>query len=115
MKNIESYKIFEQTMVDKKIQLLEDLSLQLSDIGLTIEIWKKPKRIVLLVADDNDQSNLVDDNYYETNLYDQPFILEFEKDLKSYGMNFRSKSGGGDKVYYEFDKWSKMTDVNDIV
>ena len=24
-------------------------------------------------------------------------------------MNWRSKKGGEDKVWYEFDKWSKMT------
>jgi hypothetical protein len=111
MRYLKTYNIFE-SMVDKKIELLEDLVIELEDTGLTIEIWKENKSIVMLISDDSDVSKLSDDNYYDSNLYDSQIILDFELRLKSHGMNYRTKYGGGDKVYYEFDKWSKMTDLS---
>lgn len=115
MKHLKSYKLFEnQSQVDKKIQLLKDLSTDFTDMGLVVEIWKEGKSIIMLIKDERDDAILSDDNYYEENLYNKEKILDFEETLKSYGMNFRSKSGGGDAVYYKFDKWGKMTNT-DIV
>lgn len=108
MKNIKSYKLFE-SLVDQKVQILKDLTLDLQDLGLLVEIWKEGKTIHLFIQDEKDDSSLSSDNYYEENLYDKEFISEFDKNLKSYGMNYRSKKGGSDKIWYEFDKWSKMT------
>jgi hypothetical protein len=112
MDKIIPYKLFE-SLVDQKIQILKDLTIDLQDLGLVIEIWKEGKMIHLLIEDKDDV--LVDDNYegnyYEDddNLYNREEISEFDETLKSYGMNYRSKKGGGDKIWYEFDKWSKMT------
>lgn len=106
MKYIKKYN---ESMVDKKIKLLEDLSIQLTDIGLTVEIWKEGKSITMFIQDLQDNSGLSSDNYYEENLHEKDFIKEFDEDLKSFGMNPRSKQGGGDKIWYEFDKWSNMT------
>jgi len=111
MIKILTYSLFESrvTLVDRKIQIIKDLVLDLEDIGLTTEIWKENKKIVLLIDDNAWISNISDDNYYNSHLLDLEIISDFEETLKSYGMNFRHKYGAGDKVWYEFDKWSKMT------
>lgn len=111
MIKILAYSLFESrvTLVDRKIQILKDLVVDLEDGGLTAEIWKENKKIVLLISDDAWISNISDDNYYDSHLLDLEIISDFEETLKSYGMNFRHKFGGQDKVWYEFDKWSNMT------
>ena len=113
MTKILTYSLFEKrvTLVDRKIQILKDLVIDLEDIGLEIDIWKENKNITLLISDspEMDYSILSRTNYYDEHLYDSEIISDFEETLKSYGMNFRYKYGGGDRVYYEFDKWSNMT------
>lgn len=113
MKYLKVYKVYE-SQVDKKVQLLKDLCVDLEDVGLFVEIWKEGKSIHLFIQDQKDNSDLSGDNYYEENLYDKEVIHEFDKTLKSYGMNYRSKKGGSDKIWYEFDKWGKMT-KSDII
>lgn len=81
MIKILTYSLFESrvTLVDRKIQLLKDLVLDLEDIGLTTEIWKQNKDIVLLISDDKDESDISDDNYYDEHLYNSEIISDFEE------------------------------------
>lgn len=123
MKYLKKYKLFE-SLVDKKIELLEDLALELKDAGLQVEIingshlhlLRDPrlhihtnsryaddykKFIIMRVTDDNEKFNA--DLYY-TNT-----IREFIETLKSYGMKPRSMSGGNHFAVFKFDKWGHMT------
>jgi hypothetical protein len=123
MKRIKTYKLFE-SMVDEKIQLLEDLSLELKDAGLQVEIFngtnthliRDPrihihtnsrytqdykKYIIMSIKDDN--------NLFNADLYYTDTIQDFIETLKSYGMTPRSMSGGNRFVLFKFDKWGKMT------
>jgi hypothetical protein len=122
--------------IQSKIDLLKDLSLDLSDMGLKIDIWngawrdngsgfgltsengtpeeakaeyEMPSKSIIMMIDDID-SVLDNDNYYENELKDKKEILDFEETLKSYGMRPRRKAGFSDKVYLFFDKQGKMTD-----
>jgi hypothetical protein len=124
MININSFKQFE-SKVDKKIQLLQDLSLDLIDKGLQVEVingsnthlLRDPritihsgsrysdeykKSIIMRITDDN--------NLFNADLYYTDTIQDFIETLKSYGMNPRSMSGGNHFAVFKFDKWSKMTD-----
>lgn len=103
--SIFEYKV---SIVDKKIELLNDLSLELKDIGLEIDIWKEGRDIILHISDELGPGLL--DYYNGEELYNAEFIKDFEETLKSYNMNFRSKTGSSDRVYYKFDKWGSMTD-----
>lgn len=123
MQRIKTYKLFE-SMVDKKIQLLEDLSLELKDAGLQVEIFngtnthliRDPrisihtnsrytqdykKYIIMRITDDN--------NLFNADLYYTDTIQDFIETLKSYGMTPRSMSGGNHFAIFKFDKWGKMT------
>lgn len=112
-----------------KIQLLEDLSLELKDAGLQVEIFngtnthlirdprihihtnsrytqdynssKGKKYIIMGITDDN--------NLFNADLYFTDTIQDFIETLKSYGMTPRSMSGGNHFAVFKFDKWSKMT------
>jgi hypothetical protein len=124
MRNINSFKKFE-SLVDDKIQLLQDLSLELQDVGLQVEVingshthlLRDPrvtihsgsrysndykKYIVMRVTDDNELFN--------ADLYYTDTIQDFIETLKSYGMNPRGMSGGNHFALFKFDKWGKMTD-----
>jgi hypothetical protein len=124
MIHLTKFKIFE-SKVDNKIQLLQDLSLELKDVGLQVEVingshahlLRDPrvtihsgsrysndykKYIVMRVTDDNELFN--------ADLYYTDTIQDFIETLKSYGMNPRSMSGGNHFALFKFDKWSKMTD-----
>lgn len=106
-----------------KIEILKELSLQLTDLGLSVEIWSgtykddlgfgpssgASKCIIMMIQDID--GILDDENYYENTLYDKPEIIEFEKDLISHGMRPRSKRRVFNKVYFFFDKQGKMTDT----
>ncbi len=111
--------------IQSKIELLKDLSIDLSDMGLKIDIWNgswkdndhygsslsshpASKCIIMMIEDIDDI--LDEESYYENELKDKKEILDFEETLKSYGMGIRRKSGFSDKVYLFFDKQGKMTD-----
>jgi hypothetical protein len=121
------------SLIQSRITLLEDLSIDLSDIGLRIEIWngswkddggtfglehgKKnyrdfiygenpPSKSIIMLIEDYD-SILDLNNYYGSKLVDKEEIIELEKSLKSYGIPPRKKIGFGDKVYFFFDKNGK--------
>jgi hypothetical protein len=112
-------------IINAKIDLLKELSLDLTDIGLEVDIWNgswrdvsngdytsvtsAAKCIIMVIQDVN--SVLDKDGYYESHLYKMPEIEEFEKDLKSFGMRPRSRSGGGHLMYYYFDKGGKTTPI----
>lgn len=123
MKNINSFKKFE-SLVDDKIQLLQDLSLELEDAGLQVEVingththlLRDPrvtihsgskyssdykKYIIMRITDDNELFN--------ADLYFTDTIQDFIETLKSYGMNPRGMSGGRNFALIKFDKWGKMT------
>lgn len=123
MKYLESYKIFE-SLVDKKIQLLKDLSLELEDAGLQVEVvngshshlLRDPrvsihtgsrytddykKFIIVKVTDDNE--------VFDTDLFRTEIIDEFKETLKSYSMEPRSMSGGRNFCVFKFDKHGHMT------
>ena len=123
MKYLKKYKLFE-SLVDKKIQLLKDLSLELQDAGLQVEVingshsylLRDPrvsihtgsrytddykKFIIMKVTDDNERFN--------TDLYFTDTIQDFIETLKSYGMNPRGMSGGNHFAVFKFDKHGSMT------
>lgn len=111
--------------IQSKIDLLKDLSLDLTDMGLKIDIWNgswkddhhyggslsshPASKCIIMMIEDID-SVLDEENYYENELKDKKEILNFEETLKSYGMRIRRKTGFSDKVYLMFDKQGKMTD-----
>lgn len=122
--------------IQSKIDLLKDLTLDISDMGLKIDIWngswkdngggfgltsengtkeeakaeyELPSKSIIMMIEDYD-SVLDEDNYYENELKDKKEIIDLEETLKSYGMKPRRITGFGDKVYLFFDKQGKMTD-----
>lgn len=113
--------------IQSKIDILREISNDLSDMGLKIDIWSgswrdsgvimkstnkpiDPSKFIIMMIDDDD-SVLDEENYYEDELKDKKEILEFEEDLKSHGMTPRWKVGFSDKVYFYFDK-GKSTDTD---
>jgi len=119
MKYLKKYKLFE-SLVDKKIQLLKDLALDLQDAGLQVEVingshsyllrdprlstrWSSDHKIfiVMKITDENER--------FDTDLYNTEIIDEFKETLKSYGMNPRSMSGGRNFCVFKFDKHGQMT------
>jgi hypothetical protein len=123
MKYLKKYKLFE-SLVDKKIQLLKDLALELEDAGLQVEVingshsylLRDPRVsihtgsrytddyknfIIMKVTDDNER--------FDTDLYNTEIIDEFKETLKSYGMNPRGMSGGRNFCVFKFDKHGSMT------
>jgi len=123
MKYLKKYKLFE-SLVDKKIQLLKDLALDLQDAGLQVEVingshsylLRDPrvsihtgsrytddykKFIIMKVTDDN--------NRFNADLYFTDTIQDFIETLKSYGMNPRGMSGGNHFAVFKFDKHGGMT------
>lgn len=106
--------------INAKMDLLKDLSLELSDMGLEVEIWsgsgssitgkhEDDSKFIIMLIDDTD-SILDEDGYYENELQNKKEILDFEETLKSYEISPRIKNGFSDKVYFYFDKQGKMTD-----
>ena len=113
-----------ESMVDDKIQLLEDLSLELKDAGLQVDIFNgsnshliRDPRIHIHTGSrySNDYKKsiimrITDDNKLITgSLFDNETITNFIENLKSYGLNPRIMSGGEHFAVFKFDKWSKMT------
>lgn len=100
--------------IKAKIDLLTELSFDLTDIGLKVEIWSsKPwdadsKFIIMMIKDED--SILDEEGYYENSLDNKQEIIDFENTLVSFKMVWRKRSSGSDMVYYYFDKQGKMTD-----
>lgn len=123
MKYLNTYKLFE-SLVDKKIQLLKDLALDLEDIGLEVDIINGSKKIwqstirmknshyIDISWDDNKYiiMLIVDDGNITKKLYESDIISYFEETLRSFKMNYRKMSAGDKHVVYRFDKHGKMTD-----
>ncbi len=126
MINILSYEIFErkETLVDKKIQVLKDLSLELEDIGLQVEIVNgnhthllRDPRITIHTNTrySNEYKNYIiikitdDNNILDNNLTNNHIIDDFIDSLKSYGLGWRSKSGGDNFCIIKIDKWGKRS------
>ena len=123
MKHLKTYKIFE-SLVDKKIQLLKDLSIDLQDAGLQVEVINgahsyllRDPRITIHTGsrytDDFKKFIIMritdDDNKFNADLYFTDTIQDFIETLKSYGMNPRSMSGGNHFAVLKFDKHGHMT------
>lgn len=107
--------------IQAKIDLLKDLSLDLSDMGLEVNIWSgtwkddrgnklfSESRCIIMSIKDND-SVLDDNNYFENDLFHKKEILDFEEVLKSYQMRYKAKKGNGqDGVIFYFSKQGSMT------
>jgi hypothetical protein len=118
------FEIFE-SKVDKKIQLLQDLSLDLIDKGLQVEVINgshthllRDPRVTIHSGSrySNDYKKYIvmritdDDNLFNADLYYTDTIQDFIETLKSYGVNPRGMSGGNHFAVFKFDKWGKMTD-----
>src|ERR1035437_1067101 len=99
--------------INAKINLLKDLALELTDIGLKVDVWSgtwkddESKSIIMKIED----TTGVLGDYYKGHLCHKKEILEFEKTLKSFNIEPHRKDGFSDKVYYYFYKQGKMTDV----
>lgn len=135
MKYLKSYKVFEkrETMVDKKIQLLKDIALDLEDLGFDVFVMNGSsreaqdlkrrghitytsditKKILLRIEDNKGLVyKLQDKDRFISRISGLPIIKEFEETLRSYGMIPRSSYGGNHVITYEFDKHGKMTKSN---
>jgi len=107
--------------IQAKIDLIKDLSLELTDIGLEVEIhngtWRDKqighildasKCIIMFVKDIS--SKYLSLSKTENDLFHKKEILDFEETLKSFKMNYRAKSGNGqDGVIFYFDKQGNMS------
>lgn len=119
MKHLRPYALYE-SLVDKKIQLLKDLALELQDVGLQVDIINGSKSYFYLLRDPrvpytDDYKKFIilkvtDDNeIFDTDLYNTDLIDDFKETLKSYGMNPRGMSGGRNFCVFKFDKHGSMT------
>jgi hypothetical protein len=119
---INSFRQFE-SLVDNKIQLLQDLSLELQDVGLQVEVINgshthllRDPRVTIHSGYSNDYRKYIvmritDDNeLFNSDLYFTDTIQDFIETLKSYRMNPRGMSGGNYFTVFKFDKWGSMTD-----
>ena len=121
---VKKWSEFNESKIRDKINLLRDLTLELSDLGLYIDIWNgtisddygtsesdvvtNSKSIIVMIQD---VDGVLDSNgYYEDKLMDKKEIIDLEKSFVSYGMIPRRKSGFSDIVYFFFNKSGKMTD-----
>lgn len=92
--------------IKEKIQLIEDLSLELKDIGLYVDVVNgkilyEQKSIVIIIKDAD--SILDKDGYYENELKDKPEILNFKKTLESYYKKVKL-TGFSDNAYFYIPK-----------
>ena len=132
MKYLKKYKIFEELSgVDKKIRLIEDLTIELTDIGIKVDIIKggSPRYSEFNTMIAAPHYDIVPKDKIACYIYsDMNEYMEFKKIIediterfKSFGLNPRRISGGQydyeGKVYYFrgflFDKWGKMTEIED--
>jgi hypothetical protein len=121
----DDYNPINESKVDDKIQLLKDLSLDLQDEGLKIDIFNgkdwhliRDPRVAIHTGArySNDLKKsivmIIEDEYnkFNTDLYYTDIIQDFIETLKSYGMEPRTMNGGRNFAVFKFDKWGKMTD-----
>lgn len=114
----------EKTNVEKKIDLLKDLTLDLSDAGLKVDIWNGSKyfyspdgvyrswydakdHIMLRIEDD--QKLLGEYTKFDKLIDEYDIIQKFEKQVSSYGMKFSKKYCEKNIVYYYFSKQGSKT------
>lgn len=103
-----------KTIVQKKIDFLELLSVDLVDNGLYIKVTGAAdcfqgvcfdsKYITMMILDEESQYLVDNENFYKS-----PIIQEFILKLKDVGMNYRSMGSGKDFVIIKFDKHGSMT------
>lgn len=80
-------------MVQRKISLLTDLSTDLTDLGLEINIWsgskngsdKAEEKYIVMIIDDDKNAVLDDGGYYKNRLKEKQEIKDFFEKLKSFG------------------------------
>lgn len=108
MKHINDFRVFE-SLVDKKIQLLKDLSLDLQDDGLTVDVINITGYSSLYGCERCILVDVIDVNGKFNSLHNSDIIKDFTDKLISYGMKPRSISGGDKSVLFKFDKWGSMT------
>lgn len=108
MKYLQVYKIYE-SLVDKKIQLLKDLVVDLQDDGLIVNVINGcesfrldyKKFIIIYITDFN--------KLFDRDLIQSKNIIEFNETLKSFGMKPRSILTGDHYCNFLFDKHGSMT------
>ena len=112
MKYIKSFES-RVTNVDRKIELIKILTLDISDLGISVNIYNgnesafmggnygKSNQITLTLLDNN--------GILKSPIYESDEIKEFELVLKAHKMGFRSRSGGNNFIVYTFDKHGSMT------
>ena len=125
-----------RTGVSRKIELLKDITQEMSDDGLTIDIssdyipygirstkysktpsyYSKSQQglrpiIKLEITDLSkiDIKNIAANRVYDPKLYDSEVIKDFEETLKDIGLQYRSKRGGDNFVEYYFDKFGDFS------
>jgi hypothetical protein len=123
---LKKYKIFEElSLVDKKIRLIEDLTIELSDMGFRIDIIKGGSNSMVgtphydIVPKDKIACYIYSD--MDEYMMFKKIIDYITERFKSFGLNPRSISGGQyeyeGRIYYfrkfYFDKWGKMTEIDD--
>lgn len=103
MKYIKSYN---ESKVQEKMDFLELISVDLSDMGLIVDIHKGKNFITMVITDLN--------NIVTGELFKSDIIKEFELKLSDVEMKPRQTSGGDKVVIFCFDKHGKMTDSSFI-
>jgi hypothetical protein len=104
--------------IQDKMDLLFDLSLELQDEGLVVEIWNPkdwsdtidgiPKSDFIMMRIKDEEGLL--DTYFVNHLKDKKIIKDFEKQLTSYKIPYDKMTGECDTVYYYFKKKSKLSE-----
>jgi hypothetical protein len=123
MKHLKSYKIYEASIVDRKMDLIYELTQDIRDLGLKVEIeegtsgterrgsglpgYIKSNQILCKIS-----SYGLDYKIWESGKYADE-IEYLTKMFKSFGLNPRSMSSGPKEISYYFDKWGKMTKIDD--
>jgi hypothetical protein len=126
--------------IQAKIDILREISNDLTDVGLSVDIWsgswkddnvahsymkksdgfsvgdskviKSTPASKFIIMMINDENSVLDENnYYEEELINKKEIKEFEEDLISHGMRPKHKKWFSNYVYFYFDK-GKSTDTD---
>lgn len=104
-------------MIQKKILLLTDLSTDLTDLGLEVEIWSGTKlygedanKYIIMLIDDDKHAILDKDGYYRNKLIDKKEIIEFLEKAESYGfISSAIEDENNSRTYIYFLKTGKTT------
>lgn len=111
MKYIKSFEA-RVTNVSRKIELIKILTLDISDLGISVNIYNggvyfmggsygNSNKITLTLLDNK--------GILKSPIYESDEIKEFELTLKAHKMGIRSRSGGNNFIVYTFDKHGSMT------